>query len=126
MEKVYVITKEDYSDYHICAVTADAELAKKLEKLYTGRLGFYQARIEEYTLDEFINRKCYGIVFDDDGSIIDMIADDYEIRKEDEIDTWSDPDDHIICWVFAKDIEHAQKIAQDKRAEYLAKKENIV
>ena len=124
MEKVYIITKGDYSDYHICAVTADAELAKKLKKLYTDR--YDEASIEEYILDECINRKCYGIVFDDNGRIIDITADEYELKKEDEIDTYSDPDDHIICWVFAKDMEHAKKMAQDKRAEYLAKKENIV
>ena len=33
---VYVITKGQYSDYHICAVTMDKDRAERMRKLYNG------------------------------------------------------------------------------------------
>ena len=124
IQKVYVITKGAYSDYHICTITADPELAKRLAKIYSD--DFNDAEIEEYRLNECNKRQLYGVVFDKHGNIVKIKADEYEIQKEEGIDTWSERDDDITFWVYAKDIDHAQKIAQDKRAEYIARKENIV
>ena len=33
--KAYIITKGEYSDYHICAVTLDKDKAEQLKKLFT-------------------------------------------------------------------------------------------
>lgn len=33
--KIYIITKGEYSDYHICAATTDENIAKKLLRLYS-------------------------------------------------------------------------------------------
>jgi hypothetical protein len=44
--KVYVITRGEYSDYHICAVALDRQRAERLKVIYTG--GWDQAEIEEF------------------------------------------------------------------------------
>lgn len=36
---IYAITKGDYSDYHICALTVNKEKAEQLKKLYTTKWG---------------------------------------------------------------------------------------
>ena len=56
---VYVITKGDYSDYHICAVTMDEDRAERMQKMYGGK--YDEARIETYTLDE---AKTTGYVYE--------------------------------------------------------------
>lgn len=47
--KIYVITKGEYSDYHICAATTDKDRAEFLRKM-ASTTGIYgkEARIEEY------------------------------------------------------------------------------
>lgn len=124
VQKVYVITKGCYSDYHICTITADPELAKRLVKIYSD--DFNDAEIEEYKLNECNKRQLYGVVFDKHGNIVKIKADEYEPQREEGVDTWSESDDDITFWVYAKNIDYAEKIAQDKRAEYIAKKENVV
>lgn len=37
--KIYIITKGDYSDYHICNVTTDYEKAKRYKKAYSENWG---------------------------------------------------------------------------------------
>lgn len=43
---LYAITKGEYSDYHICALTADKEKAERLKKIFTDK--WDEAEIEEY------------------------------------------------------------------------------
>ena len=45
-KKLYAITRGDYSDYHICAITSDPERAKQLKLYYTN--WHDEAEIEEY------------------------------------------------------------------------------
>lgn len=122
LEKVYVITKGDYSDYHICAVTLDKERAKKLAAMYGSR--WYEARIEEYVLDEEKKLHKYGVTFDLQGAFKRFCADEYDIYDEGLIDDYNS-DETIIVWVKTKDEDHAIKIAQDKLAEYKAKKAGV-
>lgn len=57
MNKVYVVTIGDYSDYHIVGVFADKDLAQKYVDRYKGGSSYNQPQIEEYELDVAINRK---------------------------------------------------------------------
>ncbi len=48
--KVYIITKGEYSDYHICSVCLDKETAEKRKDLYSD--GWDKAEIETYDTDD--------------------------------------------------------------------------
>lgn len=119
-KKVYIITKGAYSDYHICAVASDKNMAEKLCRAYTNN-DRHKARIEEYDLNERPEdvriRYCVEITDDD----VEVCVDDYD-NKEHEFGDMGD----FTAYVLARDQEHAVKIAQDRRAEYLAKKEGVV
>lgn len=125
--KVYVITKGAYSDYHICAVAATKEIAEKLQEIYSDEYSWADARIEEYDLNEAKDdvRVFYDVTFEDDR----VSARFNEYCEKESImflrgNKWQS--DRLIVCVRARDADHAVKIAQDRRAEYLAKKEGIV
>lgn len=124
IDKVYVITKGDYSDYHICAVTLDKNRAEKLRKMFSDH--WNKAEIEEYTLDEEKTRRKYGVVFDVKGAFKRFCAEECDLHDDGFIDDWNDDDDGITIWVESADEAHALKIAQDRLAEYKAKKAGIV
>lgn len=48
--KVFIITKGSYSAYHICAVTTDPERAKRLAEIYSDRMD--DACVETYDTEE--------------------------------------------------------------------------
>ena len=123
--KAYVITKGDYSDYHICAVTMDYKRAEKLKKLLDG--DYEEARIEEYTLDEVKeNGNVYYVDFPDDLppkihiDEYDGFGQSYDIPY---VQDWQDP---VRVYVRSKDEKHAMKIAQDEYAKWKAEQEGVV
>lgn len=128
--KVYVITKGEYSDYHICAVSTNKEKAELLQKAFKGNGSWSEARIETYETDKYITEvesglKLYRCVMDTafgitiEESDLDCIEDqDYNVRGYEDMG-------HYWVYVWAKDEDHARKIAADKIAEYMAKKEGI-
>ena len=134
--KVYVITKGSYSDYHICAVATDKKKAEKLKKIFTN---YDEAHIETYDTDAFITEieRGYKLYickkYNDEYIDIDEITDfdyvstlDFNVKKCKRHSIHDDKKYIIyIIYVWAKDENHAQKIAADKIAEYRAKKEMI-
>lgn len=125
-KKVYVITKGAYSDYHICAVAATKEIAEKLQKIYSED-SWNDAIIEEYDLNGARDdvRVFYDVTFKDDR--VSACFNEYGEKESIYFfkgNKWQS-DCMIVC-VKARDEDHAIKIAQDRRAEYLAKKEGIV
>lgn len=125
-KKVYVITKGAYSDYHICAVAATKEIAEKLQKIYSED-SWSDATIEEYDLNEARDdvRVFYDVTFEDDR--VSVRFNEYDEKESIWLlkgNKWQS--DRLIVCVRARDADHAVKIAQDRRAEYLAKKEGIV
>lgn len=125
-KKVYVITKGAYSDYHICAVAATKEIAEKLRKIYSDD-SWADARIEEYDLNEAKDdvRVFYDVTFAD--GKVSTYFNEYGERESIQFfkgNKWQS--DRLIVSVRARDEDHAVKIAQDRRAEYLAKKEGVV
>ena len=122
---VYVITKGDYSDYHICAVTMDYERAERMKKLYGGK--YDEASIEKYVLDETkTTGHVYYVNFKNDEAVAVYIDEDNGFGGCDNgpvVDCGWNP---IRVFVRAKDVPHALKIAQDKYAEWKAEKAGIV
>ena len=124
--KIYVLTSGEYSDYHIITATTDLEKAKKLAKKFTSK--WTDVKIEEYEDRELNDLPMWYVGFDSNGTII-------KFREEDDIayvyarlnnyyETWLKTIDGYI-YVAAETEEAAIKIAAEKRAEYLAKKEGI-
>lgn len=121
--KIYVITKGSYSDYHICAVSTNQKNAEKLQKIFSDK--WDQAMIEEYESDQYLTEtesgmELYKCVTGKDGTILaDMsiinldYMDDYDFQVRYLANKY-------IVYVWAKDSEHAKKIATDKIAEFKA------
>jgi hypothetical protein len=52
MDKVYVVTEGDYSDYHIVAVFTTEEVAEEYAKKRNEKNGYESARVEDYEVNE--------------------------------------------------------------------------
>ena len=113
--KVYVITKGYYSDYHIVGVCLDKKKAKEIAEAVSD---LYEAYVEEYNTDAFVTGFRHHVNYVD--GIWRAGIDDYDKHQS----NYAYSDKSFI--VYAKDKEHAIKIAQDMRAEYLAKQEGVI
>ena len=122
--KIYVITKGEYSDYHICAVTDDPVSAKNLRRYYSDR--WDDAEIEEFDTEQMPDSpKQYWYIVISAGGAVRTIRPCYigeytpKINQVSCDTNWST---HQVSSysinVIAKDKEHALKIAFDKIAEY--------
>jgi len=145
--KVYVITRGEYSNYHICAVTMDEEKAQRLRMKYTCE--YEKAEIEEYPLDdemvyipEYI--PVFKVQFYKDGKneislshFVEKGTENppkYKIEKHKKLksdyrnyrgeDLWEYYDVSVVM-VAAKDRGHALKIASDVRAQKKAEEEGV-
>ena len=131
---IYVITKGEYSDYHICGVTTDKERAEYLRKFYT-RDGD-EALIEEY-LDGAPDAGSYRelkavwmVLIMHTGQVS---ADLYSYAFEPFTNEFmfinrfalNEIEKDFKAYVMAEDEEHAIKIAQDQMAKMLAEREGL-
>ena len=116
--KVYVITKGCYSDYHIVGVSLDKKKAKKIaEAVSEEPRGLHKACVEEYDTDAFVAGFRYHVSYVDGIWYVDI--DDFDEHQN----NYAYNNRSFI--VYAKDKEHAVKIAQDMRAEYMAKESGV-
>lgn len=120
-EKIYVVTRGDYSDYHIITATTDYKRANEIAKKF-------KAEVEIYDDSEIYTKTVFGVTFNEIGDVIYC----YELSEYD-----YPPNNKIIqhkrnnqnCLyveVEADDKQSAIKIAAEKRAKFLAKQEGIV
>lgn len=126
-KKLYAVTAGSYSDYHIIGLFSDKAKAEEYvachNKAGSGSGEF--ADVEEY-ID--------GALCSDDGFIFEVYFIKNEFRDivlseassiKTEVFEYPQSRETIRISVRAKDEEHAKKIAADKLAEYLAKKQGI-
>lgn len=120
--KYYVITSGCYSDYHICAVTSDANKAEILRRLYCD--GYDVAQIEEFEEDENklpTLRRVYHFIVSEKGEVWTHGEEwTNDLRYENEFG-WRRGNEF---WgsVVARDEECAKKIVLDERAKRLAER----
>lgn len=126
--KIYIITKGEYSDYHICAATTDENTAKNLLQLYRDR--WDEPRIETYddrSARDVLHGGCIWDVFINPKNMTFRACKSYNsFAIPDNINQVERTEDWYLCGknedytisVIAKSKEHAIKIAQDKFAEY--------
>lgn len=121
--KVYVITKGDYSDYHICSVTTDKKKAKLLQEKYSR--GYGKAQIETFDTEseeEVLKYKnLYSCHYYEEGGKIDVTERDFSYFETNDL--------KVGKWIYglytdvlADNEEDALKIASDKFAKYRAEK----
>lgn len=128
--EVYIVTEGEYSDYHIVDVFLDKEKAEFFARFHTddGKVETYYTGDDEYIVKvETIT--FYEICLNNDGTV-----------KKCEMETYDcipGEDDFLECFprtvlsdgfygtIIADSEEQAIKIAQDKRAQWLAEKYGI-
>ena len=121
--KAYIITKGEYSDYHICAVTLDKDKAEQLKKLFTN--DWHDTYVEEFEIDEhFPIDYPYFIVekYSDRIEVKEIQTGDYACEYDYGVVRHYDSRGLYSVCVKAKDKDHAKKIALDKIAQYKAEK----
>jgi hypothetical protein len=124
--KIYVVTSGSYSDYHIVALYSTEEQAQKALEL-----GDEETRIEEYELDSFQipehppGHKPWLVRIEYNTSKIVLTFQEYFLERSEwsPMETFHDlegfgPEFWVRCW--ARDDEHAEKIALDKYYQYKA------
>ena len=140
---VYIVTEGDYSDYHIEEVFSTIEAAEKYIEIHNHRWDDYcieEYEVDNVTIESMIEVEAktpyyYIFQFNKDGKLIsdDRFA---GISCEAPDDIWAEgiwrlQDKNPISWIYVRVYENGKtydqclKIAQDKRAQYLAEKEEL-
>lgn len=118
--KIYVITKGEYSDYHICAVATDPVKADQLAEFYSSK--YDKAYVEEFDTEAVPGftkgMSSFKVRFDKRGDVVLI----YEYPE-----CWNDKimlhaDCSVDVSVQANSEEDAKKIGAEKRAKFLAEK----
>lgn len=129
---VYIITKGEYSDYHICAVATTQERAEQLKKMYSD--SYDEANIEEYETDIPSNiyyndtpTLYWRVAFKDNGELqyVESYYDSAEAQLQVKERCWSFQPSICVLGIIAETREKAIKIACDRRAKFLAEKFNL-
>lgn len=113
--KIYVITRGEYSDYHICGVATDKDSAEEKRKAYSYHND--EAEIEEYDTEDEMPEYMpgYWCSIGKDGTIIaegprNTINEDLDVRKD-----WNG---NIYTIVQADSAERAVKVAAERFAKW--------
>jgi len=121
--KVYVITKGDYSDYHICAVATNQAKARMLAEFYSSK--YEPAEVEEYDTKDVPDitegKTVYRIKFDPSGNAVDVYDESPEYWNNQPSEYKRLPG-YVNVTVLAKSMEAAIKIGAEKRAQFLAER----
>ena len=119
---IYVLTSGDYSDYHINGVYSSRELAQAFIDAVEREYPYSDYMIEEYDLDEYADelKRGYHLWFvrmKRDGLVLEA----YEVERSYIMDHLSeDASRDLVNRCLAKDKEHAIKITNERRIQFLA------
>jgi len=120
MKKVYVITKGEYSNYHICAIFSDKKKAKEITGFFID--GYERVGIEEWLIDVVPpeNRRRFSVFMRKNGDVKEINKDKlYDVADfKNAVTEWWDKEGWTFQ-VWAKDRNHAIKIAKDWRRKLL-------
>lgn len=128
MNKVFVVTSGDYSDYGIDAIFSTRDLAQAFIDAFKANK-WHEMDIEEWDLDPNKihfkqNRKPYFLRINKKGDVKDLeVADSAYGFKQDIPDaeiSYTANNEWMNINCFANDENHAVKIAGEKRAQILA------
>lgn len=123
--KIYVVTQGEYSCYRIITATADEELAKAIAKKFDQE--WNRTNIEEFEDAEILLKPCWFVRFAMDGSVKECLCKTFNSCWYTDINQCKvDNAGGVVISVVAADSIAAIKIAAEKRAQYLAKKDGII
>lgn len=122
--KIYVVTKGDYSDYHIITATTDEATAKKIAEDFSNEWG--EAEVEIYEDAKTYFKKSWFVRFDTKGHVSELRENRDEYAYQYINRCYFDVNKGVYIYVCADDANSAVKIAAEKRAEFLARKAGIV
>lgn len=125
--KVYVVTRGEYSDYHVVGIFSTKKKAECYIKSSTWTDD--KPSMFECELDELLNFKTVLVVMDRDGNVLDTFIRDgktleYDLSEPDDVLFLND--DRMSCKVRVpvdsecEMIERAVKIANERRAFFIA------
>ena len=120
--KAYIVTRGAYSDYHIVGVYSTQEIAERYRNLEPGDT----ADIEIWDVDVLYDPvehgyKFWSVDFDKAGNIVYLSQEDMEIGDgEIERNSYYLHQRGITFHLYAKDRDHAIKIASEQRFMILA------
>lgn len=125
---IYILTRGEYSDYHIIGAYSTLELAEKARFVYPG------SSIEEYKLDYVPDHPpgmtAWGVnIYNENtdtmyiGQTSPYDVGEENIPSEKEYSPFGKTHYSVLCW--AVDKEHAKKIALDKFYQHQAQKAGI-
>lgn len=115
--KVYLISKGEHDDYHICAVTLDPQEAVTLQGIYSDR--WCSAEIEVYDTEHYKplldGSRFFEVTLDIYGTFRTCVeADDQDTKEQIDMDGSA-----VYMTVFAKDTDAAIKSATSNLKQYL-------
>lgn len=147
MSKVYLVTYGEYSDWTVHSIHSTPERANAVvermkaenERSGSSYFGPYPSpSVDEWEVDAYTvpqvpqGMSIYRIVIPEDGMARAEYwgdEDDYDRLRDEEAadqgESWMDRFGTFVTFTFARDKDHAAKIAYDRRAKFLAEKENI-
>lgn len=118
--KIYVITKGEYSDYHICAVATDPAKADKLAEFYSDKHN--PSEVEEFDTEAVPDltkgMTAFIVGFDKRGEVRNVY--EHPESWDDNITIYADCS--VSMCVQANSKEDAIKIGAEKRAKFLAER----
>lgn len=121
--KVWVATSGSYSDYGVDAVYSSKELA---DEYYKANAGGEANEPKEFALNEMMDiiqkyrngYQLYNVIMKADGTNSDVYLTD--VRRKEEFYLNNTYAKDFYCCCFATSPEHAVKICNEKRIQYLA------
>lgn len=125
MKKVFIVTKGCYSDYHIVAVFDSAELANAFKNSFSKSEYSDEIYVEEFTINphkESLNNhyKPFFVRMKKNGECLECRESGTYGFEEESDRCQFDVNFNMYTHAFAKDKEHAIKIANERRAQLIA------
>ena len=134
--KLYAVTKGEYSDYHIIALTADKDVAEKLAKKYSNRTNMYGDGFEDAQVEEYedgvvlLDMDCYFVRVEN-GNVTEVVPPNTEetwFFEEEElynnsVEPMRSETNSYYTHVLARNVDEAAKIGKDRVMQYIASRE---
>lgn len=122
--KFYVVTKGEYSNYHIVAVSTDKKKAENLKKIHSSK--YMETRIEIFNENVEKNYPIFEVFADENGEILDINLQDIPRFAIKDIGKLKEHPSGFIADIQAENEDIAKKVFFDILAEHKAKKEGVV
>lgn len=126
MGDIYVVTKGDYSDYEVVSIFDNEDKAQEFCNRYNENAEYYKAEVEIYKLNYMGNQAhkhlyAYQFTMERNGDTSKPRW-RYNHQRETEIEIYTPSNGvyRLWCNVWAKDAEHAVKIANERRTQMIA------